>query len=91
MSSFKVFTEIGLDFDNNTFGFGISSEIETGSTEIRQKGFIKMKPNDIYFRGWFLKKVLIISSKEGVKINTKQRNNFKFLIGVSGKPSKNAT
>lgn len=37
MSSFKVFTEIGLDFDNNTFGFGISSEIETGSTEIRQK------------------------------------------------------
>lgn len=79
----KTFTEVGLDFDNNKFGLGVSTEIENSNGEIRQKGFKKMKIKEVYLRIWALKRVLILSSRDGFKIVEKDRNNFKVVLGIS--------
>ncbi|HCM89083.1 MULTISPECIES: DUF3977 family protein [Vagococcus] len=81
----KTFVEIGLDFDQHKWGLGVSTEIETANSEIRKKGFSKIAITEVYLRLWLLKKVLILSTKEGIKISNKKRKNFKVLIGVSDK------
>jgi len=44
-----------------------------------------MKIKQIYFRIWILKRVFILSSREGFKTDKKERNNFKFVLGISDK------
>lgn len=85
MSKKTTFVEIGLDFDQHKWGLGVSTEIETANSETRQKGFSKIAITEVYLRLWLLKKVLILSTKEGIKISNKKRKNFKFLLGVSDK------
>ena len=76
----KLYTEIGIG--NPTF---ISTEIEyPDGTEKRFPGFKKMKIIDLYFRVWIGRKVFIISIKDGFKTQTKDRTNFKVLIGAQG-------
>lgn len=78
------FIEIGLDFDNNPFGLGVSSEIEKDDgTECRQRGFIKLKPHSLYFRFWIFKYVLVLSFFR-LEIVKKNRHNLKIVIGISG-------
>lgn len=83
----KIFTEIGIDPDNNKFIVGVSSEIEyKDGSEVRQSGFIKMKLDSIYIRLWVFKNVFAISRKQGIKIKKKNKNNFKFVFGLEGYP-----
>lgn len=78
------FTEFGIDFDNNRYGIGISSEIEYSSTyEKRYKGLIKMNLKEIYLRVWLLKYSFSIGTGE-IELVKKERNNFKFLLGLAG-------
>lgn len=84
----KIFNEYGLDFDNNKYGLGQSSEIEyTDGTESRTNK--KVKINHIqahYFRIWIGKKVLIITSnKPHISTCDKKRWNFKIVYGRSGR------
>ncbi|MFV0626319.1 MAG: hypothetical protein ACK5N8_03080 [Alphaproteobacteria bacterium] len=80
----NIFTEFGLDFDNNKFGVGYSTEVEkSDGTEYRVKKFIKMERKSYYFRFWVFKKVLFISGQR-LEIVTKKRNNFKIVFGVAG-------
>ena len=77
----RFFTEIG--FGNPTF---INTETEfPDGKEIRNPGLVKMKIIGLYFRLWIKRKVFIISSKEGFKIQTKNKNRFKLLFGIIGK------
>jgi hypothetical protein len=81
----KVFTEIGIDPDNNKYLFGISTEIENeDGTEIRKNGFVKMKLQGFYFRIWLLKIVVGFGIPSGFVVKKKNRNNFKLLFGLSG-------
>ena len=76
----RYFTEIGIG--NPTF---INTETEfPDGKEIRNPGFVQMKIIGLYFRFWIKRKVFIISSKEGFKIQTKNRNSFKLLFGIIG-------
>lgn len=78
------FIEIGIDFDNNPLGLGVSSEIENkDGTEHRQRGFIKLKPHALYLRIWIFKYVLVLSFFR-LEMIKKQRHNFKIVIGLSG-------
>ena len=80
----NTFTEFGLDFDNNKYGLGFSTEIEKpDGSEYRIKKLIKMEHKHFYFRLWVGKKVLIISSN-GCQIVSKKRHNFKIVFGVAG-------
>lgn len=76
----KVFAEIG--FGNDTF---LSTEFEEGGTEHRVPRFIVPdKITEIYLRFWIFKKVLILSSKNGFEIKTKDKNKLKILFGIGG-------
>ncbi len=76
----KVFTEIG--FGNPSF---LSTEIEKNNSEKRIKGFkLPKKINDVYFRVWIFKSVLIVSIKDGFKIMKKPKNKIKILFGIGG-------
>lgn len=78
------FIEFGIDFDNNRYGIGISSEIEYSSAyEKRYKGLIKLNLKEIYFRVWLLKYSFSIGTGE-IELVKKERNNFKFLLGLAG-------
>ena len=80
----NVYTEFGIDFDNNKFGIGYSTEFENADgTEYRVKKIVPIKNKHIYFRLWVAKRVLIIS-KNGIILTHKNRNNFKLLIGIAG-------
>jgi hypothetical protein len=83
----KVFVERGLDFDNNRYGFGRSTEVEyTDGTEIRTRDKIKInKIHARYFRIWIGKFVLVIDAdKPRLDFKKKNRWNFKIVYGVSG-------
>lgn len=81
----QIFTEIGIDPDNNKYLFGISSEIENeDGTEIRKSGFMKMKLRGFYFRIWILKFVFGFGIPSGFVLKKKNRNNFKILFGLNG-------
>ncbi|MGX7025785.1 DUF3977 family protein [Vagococcus hydrophili] len=85
MAKETTFVEIGLDFDQHKWGLGVSTEIETVDHETRKKGFSKIEVREVYLRIWLFKKVLILSSKEGIKVSKKKRSNFKVLLGFSDK------
>ncbi len=78
------YVEFGIDPDNNKLIIGVSSEIENADgTEIRKKGFVRMKVREIYLRIWILKIVFCIGSS-GISLKIKDRYNFKLLLGVGG-------
>lgn len=76
----KVFAEVG--FGNESF---LSTEIEKGSEEHRVAKFIlPHKITGVYLRFWMFKKVFILSTNDGFKIQNKDRNKLKILFGISG-------
>lgn len=85
----KIFIEYGLDFDNNKYGFGRSTEVEyADGTEIRKSGRIKIEKSDKiharYFRIWIGKIVFIIGGgKPFFEFKKKKRWNFKIVYGTS--------
>lgn len=80
-----VYSEIGIG--NETF-FSTEIEIIENNKEIKEyrvSKFIKPKHiKGIYLRIWIFKKVLIISTKEGFKIQNKKKNKLKILFGIQG-------
>lgn len=84
----KIFNEYGLDFDNNKYGFGRSTEIEyDDGTEIRTHDRIKIQNvNARYMRIWIGKVAFIIDSdKPHFCVRKKNRMNFKIVYGTSGR------
>ena len=76
----KVYSEIGLG--NPSF---LSTEIEEGNKESRVSKFILPKKIEgVYLRFWIFKKVFIISSKNGIVLQNRDKNKFKILFGVQG-------
>ncbi|MFA5917547.1 MAG: hypothetical protein WC850_04940 [Candidatus Gracilibacteria bacterium] len=78
----------------NEFGFslvigkgnwvGLSYEFEDGDYEIRKLGWKKLeKIRDIYFRGQIMKKMIVISNKNGFIIKNKNKYGLKAMIGFS--------
>ena len=83
----KIFNEYGLDFDNNRYGFGQSSEVEySDGTEMRTHEKIKIKNVQArYFRIWIGKIIFIIDSdRPHFSVCKKKRWNFKIVYGKSG-------
>lgn len=76
----KYYTEIGIG--NDTF-INTETEYPDGS-ETRASGFVKMKLTEVYIRIWLGKKVFILSSKDGFKIQTKGKAKLKVLLGFAG-------
>lgn len=79
-----AYIEYGIDFDNNKFGFGRSTEIEFADTEWRVQSNVKIKNKRYYIRFWIGKKVFSYSMNDGFKIKNKNRFNFKLVFGVQG-------
>ena len=76
----KVYAEIG--FGNQSF---LSTEIESRSKEKRVDKFIKPeKVQGIYLRLWIFKRVLILSTYDGIKWQKRNKIRFKFLLGIQG-------
>lgn len=76
----KVYAEIGIG--NQTF---LSTEIESGRREVRIPKFILPENiRGVYFRLWIMKKVFILSSREGIKFKRKDKNRLKILFGIQG-------
>ena len=76
----NIFVEIGIG--NKNF---VSTEIEKGKKEKRVSRFIKPKKiNGVYLRIWLFKKVLTISTYDGIKFKKKRKNRFKLLFGIEG-------
>lgn len=76
----KIYAEIGIG--NGSF---LSTEIEKGKFERREKGLVLPKKiTEFYFRFWIAKGVLILSTKDGVKTMKKKKENFKILFGIGG-------
>jgi len=80
MMETRVYSEIG--FGNDTF---LSTEIEKGKTEIRKKGFILPKMiREFYLRIWINYTVLIISTRDGLKLKKKDKIRYKLIFGIGG-------
>ncbi len=76
----RVYAEIGIG--NGSFA---STEFEEGSLEFRVPRFaFPEKVDGYYLRLWVARRVLVLSTNEGVKIKKKDRPHFKILIGISG-------
>ncbi len=76
----KVFTELG--YGNSTF---LSTEIELpDGREYRQACFVSMRVEGVYLRVWMGTRVFILSSRDGLKIQRKDRKAFKILVGIHG-------
>ena len=77
----KKYIEVGY---GNTWL--VRTEIEeVDGTEREIKGLVKpFKLKSIYLRIWLGKKVLILDSREGIKISTKNRKKIKIVIGFYG-------
>jgi hypothetical protein len=83
----KIFIEYGLDFDNNRYGFGRSTEIEyDDGSEMRTHEKIRInKIHARYFRIWIGKFMFVISSdKPYFDFKRKTRWSFKIVYGISG-------
>lgn len=85
----KIFIEYGLDFDNNKYGFGRSTEIEfPDGTEIRTKEKIKIDGGggviSWYIRLWIFKHVFSIDGNGTTRHTKKNRNNLKIVFGRYG-------
>lgn len=82
----KIYTEYGLDFDNNRFGLGRSVELEfDDGTEIRSHEKHTFITKEYYIRIWMLKTVFVLGTK-GFDIRRKNRFNFKIVFGIEGIP-----
>lgn len=80
-----IFIEYGLDFYNNKYGLGKSTEVESADgSEHRTNDKIRITNKRYYFRFWLFKRVFIISNK-GISLVRKERNNFKIVLGISVK------
>ena len=80
MSTPEIFAELGIG--NESF---FSTEIENGNEEYRMRGFkIPGKIRGIYFRLWMLKKVIILSTLNGLEVVTKKKKKFKAIFGIRG-------
>jgi len=65
----------------------VRTEIEReDGTEFEQKGVVKpIYFESCYLRVWFRKTCLIFDSKEGFKKMRKNRNEYKFILGIVSK------
>ena len=76
--SMKLYTEVGIG--NETF---LSTEYEDESgDEYRRNGFRFASVQSIYLRVWIAHRVIIVDSKEGIKVKTRSRAAFKLLFGI---------
>lgn len=77
----KKYIEIGIG--NRWF---VRTEIEDeDGTEREFKGLIKpFILKSIYLRIWLGRKVIVIDSREGIKISKKNRRKIKIIIGFYG-------
>lgn len=70
------------------FGIGnrwfIRTETElSDGTEFEEKGIIRpIKFRSVYLRIWIRMTVIILDTKQGLKITKKNRNDFKFIFGI---------
>jgi hypothetical protein len=78
----RIYAEFGIG--NETF---LNTEFEkSDGTEYRVPSFvIPDVVDDIYIRIWIVKFVLILSTKDGIKIGRKNKNKFKILFGIGGR------
>ncbi|WP_265455926.1 DUF3977 family protein [Enterococcus sp. HY326] len=75
----KKYYEIGF---GNTWWCRTEIEQADGSEE-ETKGFVgELKFVSCYLRIWLGKKVVILDSKEGLKISTKSRRAVKLILGI---------
>jgi len=73
-----IYTEIG--FGNSSF---VSTEIETNNNEYRiDRSYIGSKFISLYVRIWIKSLVVIIDTRDGIKIKHKPTKNFKILCGL---------
>lgn len=76
----KVFAEIGIG--NSAF---LSTEFEEGEREYRIPKFVvPEKIRDFYIRVWLFKTMIILSTRDGFKMQKKDRNKLKLLFGIGG-------
>ncbi len=83
-----IYREYGLDFDNNRYGFGRSTEIEyDDGTEMRTHEKINIPHVSAhYFRIWIGKIVFVIDSdRPHFSTHKKKRWNFKIVYGIGRK------
>lgn len=75
----KKYIEFGL---GNTWL--VRTEIENNDgTEYEVKGIYgKLKIESIYIRLWIWTRVIIIDSKDGIKLFEKKRNAWKLILGI---------
>ncbi|MDF2923554.1 MAG: hypothetical protein K0R57_2468 [Paenibacillaceae bacterium] len=77
----KKYIEIGY---GNTWFIRTEIEEEDG-TECELRGIVRpFSPRSAYLRLWIGKKVVILDSREGLKLTTKNRRTVKIIIGLSG-------
>lgn len=77
----KKFIEIGI---GNKWIVRTELEHEDG-TETEMKGIVKpFKLRSVYLRLWIRRRVLIIDTREGIKLQSKSKNKFKIIIGFYG-------
>ena len=76
------YIEVGI---GNRWFIRTETEREDG-TEFEQKGVVKpIYFESLYLRVWFRKTCLIFDSKEGFKKMRKNRNEYKFILGIVSK------
>lgn len=75
-----IFAEAG--FGNDTF---LSTEVEEGENEYRIPKFIvPQQIREVYLRIWLGKRVVIVSTREGIKMKLKDKRKIKLLVGIGG-------
>lgn len=76
----KIYAEFGIG--NGSIW---STEFEDGDQEFRLPRLVVPETiTQCYFRIWIGKRVLIISTKDGVILRKKNRNALKILFGIGG-------
>ena len=74
----KIFSEMGVGLP--TF-FSSEFELEDGR-EFRLPGIWVRSISEVYVRIWIGRRVLILSSKEGIKTQSKPKNRFNLVLGL---------
>lgn len=71
------------------FGIGnaqiASTEVESEKGEVRLNGWHVATPISVYIRIWVGHLVVILDSREGLKVKSKKHSSFKLLLGVVSK------
>lgn len=76
----KVYAEVG--FGNETF---FSTEVEDVDTEYRIPKFVRpAKVTEYYLRLWIGRRIFILSTRDWLKIQKKDKNKLKILAGMAG-------